>query len=87
MLLYQLPDPAQIVLRQSIIPGQFDSGFDPELRLSAFAMHVDMHTRLLKGEEVKPEAAFPEYGGTHGMPSTMPRFREMTRTKNTVNMP
>jgi len=78
MLLYQLPDPAQIILRQSVIPGQFNSGFDPELRFTAFAMHVDMHARLFKREEVKPETAFPEYGGTHGTPSTMPKNRDNT---------
>jgi hypothetical protein len=73
MLLYQLPDLAQIILRQSVIPGQFNSGFDPDLRLSSFAMHVYMHARLLKREEVKPETAFPEYGGTHGTPFIMPK--------------
>jgi hypothetical protein len=78
MLLYQLPDPAQVALRQSIIPGQFNPGFDPELCLSAYAMHMDMHARLLKREEVKPETAFPEDSGTHGLPSTMPMNRKIT---------
>jgi hypothetical protein len=66
MLLYQLPGTAEVILRQSVVSSQFDSGFDPELRLSAFAVHVDMHSRLLKGEEEKAETAFPEYGWTHG---------------------
>jgi hypothetical protein len=39
---------------------------------TAFDMHVDMHTRLLKGEEEKPETVFPEYGGTHEFP---PQYR------------
>jgi hypothetical protein len=34
-----------------------NSGFDPELRRSAFAVHVDMHSRFLKGEEEKPGTA------------------------------
>jgi len=73
MLLYQLPYPAQIVLRQSVISGQLNSGFEPELCLSPFAIHVYMRVRLLKREEVKPETAFPEYGGTHGTPFIMPK--------------
>jgi hypothetical protein len=77
MLLYQLPYPAQIVLRQSVIPGQLNLGVEPELCLSPFAMHVYMHARLLKREKAKPETAFPEYGGTHGTPSTTPKNTEI----------
>jgi hypothetical protein len=69
MLLYKFPDLGQVALRQAVIPGKLNSRLDPEFRLSIFAMRVNMHARLLKGEEVKSEPAFPEYGGTHEMPS------------------
>jgi len=51
---------------QPVIASQFDSGFNPELRFTAFAVNMDMHSGFLEREEEKPETALPEYGRTHG---------------------
>jgi hypothetical protein len=37
-------------------------------------MDMNMHSSLFKREEVKPESAFPEYGGTHELPYIMPMY-------------
>jgi hypothetical protein len=52
-------------------PGQagvlvdLDHRFEPELYFTVLALNMDMHPRLFTREEVKPEAAFTEYGRTH----------------------
>jgi hypothetical protein len=64
VFLDQLSDQVQLVVRQSIILCKLNLRLDPELGLSRLPMHVDMHARLLAGEEIETKAAFPEYRRT-----------------------
>ncbi|MCC4115976.1 hypothetical protein LLG90_11510 [Aromatoleum toluclasticum] len=41
--------------------GEFDMGFDPELRFAVPAVYVNVHARFLAREEKETEAAFTEY--------------------------
>jgi len=59
---YHPADSFQVMVGQPVIASQFDSGFNPELRFTAFAVNMDMHSGFLEREEEKPETALPEYG-------------------------
>jgi hypothetical protein len=42
---------SQLALVQTVISRKFNHRLDPELRLPAFALHVDVHAGLFTGEE------------------------------------
>jgi len=61
-----LPRESQLALVQTIVPREIDGRFDPELRFSTFALHVNMHTFFFTGEEQKPKSPLAENCWTHG---------------------
>lgn len=56
-----------LTLAQAVILRQCDYWLKPELGFSIRARHVNVHTGLLAGEEVKPKGTIAEYSGAHGL--------------------
>jgi hypothetical protein len=63
--LYKNLSVPNLPIAQAMILRQGDDWLKPELGFPICTGHVDVHTGLFAGEEVKPEGTIAEYGGTH----------------------
>jgi hypothetical protein len=65
--LYKSLGVSDLPIAQAVILRHRDHWLKPELGLPVRAGHMDVHTGLFAGEEVKPERAIAEHGGAHGL--------------------
>jgi hypothetical protein len=71
-----------LLLCQAVILRQRNGWLKPELCLSIWAGHMDVHRGLFAGEEVKSETAVAKYGGTQGLTPTLIVVRRVAASLN-----